>query len=146
MKNIVIYTQSGSSQLESGLGQLEDCLVKIADPAEIKKIETSEVDLAVLDNTHEVNRDILIRNKIAVPLLIAAENVYTDVTVRAEAYDYILLPQKPGELAVRAANLLKIKQLKDEFNVVTTTDELTGLYNRTYLNNRLEDMFCYKAL
>jgi len=139
MKNIVIYTQSGSSQLESGLGQLEDCLVKIADPAEIKKIETSEVDLAVLDNTHEVNRDILIRNKIAVPLLIAAENVYTDVTVRAEAYDYILLPQKPGELAVRAANLLKIKQLKDEFNVVTTTDELTGLYNRTYLHNRLEE-------
>ena len=34
--------------------------------------------------------------------------------------------------------MLKIKEYKDKINKVSTTDELTGLHNRKYLQERLD--------
>lgn len=138
MKNIVIYTKQGTSQIDALLKNQEEYNIQLKSPDDLKEAESLNLDLIVLDNQTAVNKDILVRNKIPAPLLIVSEEVYTDVTVRAEAFDYILTPIKPEELNVRVANLLKIKHLKDEIGRVSTTDELTGLHNRAYLHQRLD--------
>ena len=50
----------------------------------------------------------------------------------------IKTPIDNEELVIRAKSLLKIKDLRDKLNQVSTTDELTGLHNRRYLHERLE--------
>lgn len=138
MKNIIIYNQDQKSKIASLLQNIENYSIQILDNQEIKKIDSLAPDLVILENSSEVTKDILMRNKISAPLLIAGEEILAGISIRAEAYDYILTPVKADELMIRVANLLKIKQLKDDIKVVSTTDELTGLYNRTYLHQRLE--------
>ena len=138
MKNIIIYNQEGKSEIEAQLKGTEDYSIEMLDPQEIKKLEDLNPDLVVLENPEEVTKDVLMRNKIPVPLLIVSDQILSGVTVRAEAYDYILKPLNKDELPVRIANLLKVKQLRDDIKIVSTTDELTGLYNRAYLHQRLE--------
>ena len=55
-----------------------------------------------------------------------------------EAFDFINQPVNPDELTIRANALLKIKELRDTLGIATTTDELTGLHNRKYLQERLD--------
>ncbi|OGH97042.1 MAG: hypothetical protein A2287_10930 [Candidatus Melainabacteria bacterium RIFOXYA12_FULL_32_12] len=135
MKNIVIYNEKGSSEIAEQLKSIEDYSVQILAPQEIKQVESLDPDLVVLENSEEVTKDILIRNKIPAPLLIVSDKVLNDISVRTEAHDFLLTNE---ELKVRVANLLKIKQLKEDIKIVATTDDLTGLYNRTYLHQRLE--------
>lgn len=138
-KNIIIYNQDKKSKLESQILKGENYSVQVKLPEEIKNMESLSPDLIILDNSAQVTEDILIRNKISVPLLIVNDNVFENIMVRAENYDYILNPVNNAELMVRIANLLKIKALKDDIKKVATTDELTGLYNRTCLHLRLEE-------
>ncbi len=139
MKNIIIYNKDKKSKLESQILKGEDYSVQVKLPDEIKNAESLSPDLIILDNPDKVNEDILVRNKISTPLLIVSDKVLENIMVRAEAYDYILNPVDYSELMVRVANLLKIKDLKDQIGMVSTTDELTGLYNRTCLHQRLEE-------
>ena len=139
MKNIVIYNQDKKSKLESQILKGEDYSVQVKLPDEIKNAEALNPDLIILDNPDKVNEDILVRNKIAAPLLIVSDKILENIVVRAEAYDYILNPINNAELMVRIANLLKVKELKDQVGLVSTTDELTGLYNRSCLHQRLEE-------
>ncbi len=138
-KNIIIYNQDKKSKLESQILKGDNYSVQVLLPDEIKNIETADPDLVILDNSSQVNEDILIRNKISPPLLIVSDDVFENIMIRAETYDYILNPVNYPELMVRIANLLKIKELRDQNRVVATTDELTGLYNRTCLHQRLEE-------
>lgn len=138
MKNIIIYNKDKISGIEAQLSSIEDYTVQVINTDEIKEAESLNPDLIILENPVEVTKDILIRNKIPAPLLIISDQVFNDVSVRAEAFDYILTPVKNDEMMVRVANMLKIKHLKDEIKIVSTTDELTGLHNRTYLHQRLE--------
>ena len=39
---------------------------------------------------------------------------------------------------MRLRNLSRVKELREKISLVTTTDELTGLHNRRYLQERLE--------
>jgi len=139
MKNIVIYNQDKKSKLESQILKGEDYSVQIKIPDEIKNADSLNHDLIILDNPDSVNEDILVRNKFSSTVLIVNDKVLENVMVRAEAYDYILNPVDNAELMVRIANLLKIKELKESVKLVSTTDELTGLYNRTCLHQRLEE-------
>jgi len=139
MKNIIIYNKDKKSKLESQILKGEDYSVQVKLPDEIKDAESLSPDLIILDNPDSVNQDLLVRNKISAPLLIVSDKVFEDVMVRAEAYDYILNPIDYAELMVRIANLLKIRELKEQIRLVSTTDELTGLYNRSCLHQRLEE-------
>ncbi len=65
--------------------------------------------MIILDDKPTVVEDVLVRNKIPVPLLIVADKVL-EIMVRAEAYDYILNPVDNTELMIRVANMLKIKE------------------------------------
>ncbi len=139
MKNIIIYNQEKKSKLESQILKGEHYSVQVKLPDEIKNAETLNPDLIILDNPAEINEDILVRNKITTPVLIVSDKIFENIMVRAEAYDYILNPVNYSELMVRIANLLKIRELKEQISLVSTTDELTGLYNRSCLHQRLEE-------
>ena len=83
-------------------------------------------------------KNLLMTKKFTTPILIKSDDILDLTTVHAEAYDYILNPINNKELNVRIQNLIKVKDLRENMNLVTTTDELTGLFNRKYLHQRLE--------
>jgi diguanylate cyclase (GGDEF)-like protein len=138
MANIIICSNNNASIAEQHLKNNTEYSIRIISADKIKEAEEFKPDLIILENNEEVSKDILVRNKIPAPLLIITDQVYTDITVRAEAYDYIINPVNPLELQTRVSNMLKISHLKNEIERVSTTDELTGLYNRRYINQRLE--------
>jgi two-component system cell cycle response regulator len=79
--------------------------------------------------------------------------VKTDPASRVEglkigADDYVSKPFEEGELLARIGGMLRIKMLYDEMlraratlERVSVHDELTGLFNYRYLNNRLSEEF-----
>jgi diguanylate cyclase (GGDEF)-like protein len=54
------------------------------------------------------------------------------------AIDYVTKPFDPVELRARVRSGLRIKSLQDQLLALARIDELTGLWNRAYLNSRLE--------
>lgn len=53
------------------------------------------------------------------------------------AIDYVTKPFDPVELRARVRSGLRIKSLQDQLLALARIDELTGLWNRAYLNSRL---------
>lgn len=137
MKNIIIYSENGTSSLEAILKDNDDYSVRVKPIQEIKEMDTFSPNVVILDVSEESAKNALATTKFKVPLLITSNKVF-DCVVRADGYDYIINPVNPIELKVRVAALLKINELKEEVKLVSTTDELTGLYNRKYLHERLD--------
>ena len=75
--------------------------------------------------------------KFKAPVLFVGE-VFKGTTVRAYTYDMIKTPVDNDELLIRVKSMLKIRDLREKLLQVSTTDELTGLHNRKYLQERLE--------
>lgn len=138
MKNIIIYTKGANSDLESYLSQNDDYSVRTKKAEEIKEHADLNPALVVIDMPKDDAQNALMTTKFSCPVLIKSDNVLDLTFVRAEAFDYILTPINNKELDIRVKNLIKVKELKDSINVVSTTDELTGLFNRKYLHQRLE--------
>ncbi len=136
MDNIIIYTDMPLVSYESVLADIDEVSVRVVKGAEFKDFATLNPSLIIID---EVNgfKDVLMTNKLPCPILFVG-NIFTDITVRAEGYDFISKPVNNTELLIRVKALLKIKQYKDKIERVSTTDELTGLHNRKYLQERLE--------
>jgi two-component system cell cycle response regulator len=68
--------------------------------------------------------------------------------LRLGADDYVCKPFDERELLARVSNLVKVKQLHDEvmeardqLERLAIRDELTGLYNHRYVQQRLDDEF-----
>lgn len=70
--------------------------------------------------------------------MIVAQRFIDELILRGDSYDFVTEPVDEKELALRVKNLLKIKELKETIDTVSTTDALTGLHNRKYLHERLE--------
>lgn len=138
MQNIIIYTENSTSGLELILSENSDYSVRIKPVAEIKESEMLNPSLILLDCPAETIKNVVSTNKFNSPVLLVADNVLDISLVRAESYDYILKPINEKELKVRVNALLKTHELKHSIATVTKTDELTGLYNRKYLHERLE--------
>ena len=136
MDNIIIYTDMPLVSYESVLADIDEVSVRVVKGAEFKDFATLNPSLIIID---EVNgfKDVLMTNKLPCPILFVG-NIFTDITVRAEGYDFISKPVNNTELLIRVKALLKIKQYKDKIERVSTTDDLTGLHNRKYLQERLE--------
>jgi diguanylate cyclase (GGDEF)-like protein len=103
----------------------------------MKEYAVLNPSLMIVENI-DVAKDALMTNKFPCPILFFGPT-RKDVTVRAEGYDFIKDPNETDELLVRARALLKIKEYKDKIERVSTTDDLTGLHNRKYLQERLEE-------
>ncbi len=136
MRNIIVYTDKSSSNLADILAKIDETNVRIEDAEKLKEYETLNPALVVVESVPNV-KDVLMVTKFKVPVLFIGKT-FEGTTVRAVAYDYVSTPVDSSELTIRANTLLKIRDLREKLKIVSTTDELTGLHNRKYLNERLE--------
>ncbi|MCI1274302.1 MAG: GGDEF domain-containing protein [Clostridiaceae bacterium] len=136
MRNIVVYTDKKDSALADVLTNIEDSNVRIEDAEKLKDYETLNPGLIVIENVPNI-KDVLMVTKFKSPVLFIGE-VFKGTTVRAVNFDYIKTPIDNLELTIRANSLLKYKDMRDKLKILSTTDELTGLHNRKYLQERLE--------
>ncbi len=136
MRNIVVYTDKNSSFLADVLAKIDETNVRIESAEKLREYETLNPAMLVIESVPDI-KDVLMTTKFKVPVLFIGE-VFKGTTVRSIAFDFIKGPVDSDELLIRANCLLKIRDLREKLKVVSTTDELTGLYNRKYLNERLE--------
>lgn len=137
MNNIVIYSTKPMPELEAILADIEDSEVRTIDINQMKDYAVLDPSLMIVEDI-DLAKDALMTNKFPCPILFIGAT-RRDVTVRAEGYDFIIEPSSKNELIVRVNALLRIKQIKDKLERVSTTDDLTGLHNRKYLQERLEE-------
>lgn len=136
MKNIIIYTDKKSSAIADVVSNIEDSNVRLEDAANIKDYETLNPGVIIVESVPNI-KDVLMVTKFKFPILFIGET-FKGATVRAVAFDYVKTPVDNQELVVRVKNMLKIKELRDKLKTLSTTDELTGLHNRKYLLERME--------
>ena len=139
MRNVIIYTTKQQSDIKDTLEHLDnieevDIRVELSD--DLKEYELLNPSLLIIEDVPNL-KDILMTTKFKVPVLFVGD-VINDVTIRAMSYDYIQKPINKDILVVRIKSLLKIKEYHDKINEVSTTDEVTGLHNRKYLQERLD--------
>ncbi|MBO6271167.1 GGDEF domain-containing protein [bacterium] len=135
MTNIVIYSKNKSTELLSILSEIDEVSVRVEDGSIMREYSMLNPALIVVESVDNLS-DVLMTTKFSCPILFVGDRFNT--IVRAEGYDFISAPVNKDELLVRAKALLKISYYKDRMNEVSTTDELTGLHNRKYLQEALE--------
>ena len=137
MRNVIIYTEKGNSNV-AGLIENDEVNVRIENIENIKDYTTLNPSVIILEVPEQKVKDVAMVTKFNHPLLIVNDKIITDTTIRALAYDYVFTPINKDELNLRVKNMIKIREMKDSIRLISTTDELTGLHNRKYLQERLE--------
>ena len=137
MSNIVIYSTKPMPELQAKLMEIDEAEVRVVSIEKMKDYAVINPSLMIVENI-DLAKDALMTNKFPCPILFFGPT-RRDVTVRAEGFDFINDPANTDELIVRVNALLRIKALKDKLERVSTTDDLTGLHNRKYLQERLEE-------
>ena len=137
MNNIVIYLSKPMPELEALLFDADDADVRTVDINQMKDYAVINPSLMIVENI-DAAQDALMTNKFPCPILFMGK-ARRDFTVRAEGFDFIENINNKDELIVRVNALLRIKAIKDKLERVSTTDDLTGLHNRKYLQERLEE-------
>ena len=136
MKNVIIYTDKNSSSIADVLSSIEDVNIRLENADKLKDYETLNPGVIIVENVPDI-KDVLMVTKFKYPIIFIGE-VFKGCTVRAVAFDYVKTPLDNQELVVRVKNMLKIKELRDKLKTLSTTDELTGLHNRKYLLERMD--------
>lgn len=138
MNNLIIYTDGKVSVMEELAKKHTECDVRVKNIDEIKEAEMLNPAVLIIDIPMDKLKELSMVMKFPAPVLVLSDSVPENVTVRAEAFDYIVKPVNEYEFSVKIKNLLKIKELKDKIENISTTDDLTGLHNRKFLIERLE--------
>ena len=136
--NIVVYSENGDSELAK--------LINIDDETELREFKLNELEnykqynpgVLILDMDTEKVREFCAVRKLECSVLIPVDEIPESLIVRALSYDYIKKPINKTELNIRIKALLKTYETKKELVKSAICDELTGLYNRKYLNHRLD--------
>ncbi|MBR1618881.1 GGDEF domain-containing protein [bacterium] len=136
MKNIVIYSTKKSSEFAEIVASIEDADVRIEDAGKLADYESLNPGVVVIEDVPNI-KDVLMVTKFKAPILFVGET-FKGATVRAVAFDYVKTPLDKQEVLIRTKNMLKIKELREKMKTLSTTDELTGLHNRKYLLERME--------
>lgn len=136
MKNIVIYSTKKTSEFADIVAGIEEADVRIEDAKNLKDYEALNPGVIVVEDVPDI-KDVLMVTKFKSPLLFIGES-FKGSTVRAVAFDFVKTPLDKQEVLIRTKNMLKIKELRDKMKTLSTTDELTGLHNRKYLLERME--------
>lgn len=136
MKNVIIYTDRNSSSIADVISSIEDINIRLENADNLKDYETLNPGVIIIESVPNI-KDVLMVTKFKYPVLFIGES-FKGSTVRAVAFDYIKTPLDNQELVVRVKNMLKIKELREKLRTLATTDELTGLHNRKYLLERME--------
>ncbi len=138
MNNIVIYTEGAVSTVKNICESLPDTVAEVKNIDELVDLDVINTSCIILEISQEKLKEISMVSKFPLPVLYVADEAPENITVRAEAYDYVVQPVNKFELGLRLKNLIKIKELKIKIENIAATDELTGLHNRKYLLERLE--------
>jgi diguanylate cyclase (GGDEF)-like protein len=138
MSNLIIYTDTNNTELKNLCENATDLEVIVKSSDEIKDIDTVNAEVAVIDIPLDKLKELSMVMKFPLPVLVIADETPNSITIRGEAFDYIISPISEYELSTRLKNLIKIKDLKDKISNISTTDELTGLHNRKFLLERLD--------
>lgn len=136
MRNVIIYTDKKSSAIADIIANIEDTNVRLENADNLKDYETLNPGVIIIESVPNI-KDVLMVTKFKYPILFIGET-FKGATVRAVAFDYIKTPVDNQELVIRVKNMLKIKELRDKLKTLSTTDELTGLHNRKYLLERMD--------
>lgn len=136
MKNVIIYTDKNNSSIADIISSIDDVNIRLENADNLKDYESLNPGVVIIENVPNI-KDVLMVTKFKYPVLFIGE-VFKGCTVRAVAFDYIKTPVDNQELVVRVKNMLKIKELRDKLKTLSTTDELTGLHNRKYLLERMD--------
>lgn len=136
MTNIIIYSENKESKIKDLLADLDDVDVRVESPEEMRDFAILNPALIIPENVQNLS-NVLMTTKFTCPLLFLGE-LPENTIVRAEGYDFIKEPITKKELEIRVKALLRISYYKNRMNEVSTTDELTGLHNRKYLQEQLE--------
>lgn len=123
--------------LQAKLAELDDTDIRAIAIEQLNEYKVLNPSLIIIENIEDAV-DALMTNKFSCPILFIGP-ARRDITVRAEGFDFIQDINNTDELIVRVNALLKIKSNKDKLETVSTTDDLTGLHNRKYLQERLEE-------
>ena len=138
MSNLIIFSEGNSQLIEDVAKKYTDLEVRTLDINELTNAEMYNPAVMILNVSMEKLKDISMVTKFSVPVLTVVDEIPENVTVRGEAFDYIVNPVNEYEFSVKIKNLIKIKELRDKISNISTTDELTGLHNRKFLIERLE--------
>ncbi len=138
MSNLIVYTENSSSDISGLIKKATDANITVKPAEEIKNLENENADIIVIDMNLQDLKDISMIMKFTIPALVIADKSPEGLAIRGEMFDYIVKPVNEYELSLRIKNLLKIKELKEKIENITTTDDLTGLHNRKYMLERLE--------
>ena len=136
MKNVIIYTDKNNSSIADTISSIDDVNIRLENADNLKDYESLNPGVVIIESVPNI-KDVLMVTKFKYPVLFIDE-VFKGCTVRAVAFDYIKTPVDNQELVVRVKNMLKIKELRDKLKTLSTTDELTGLHNRKYLLERMD--------
>ena len=136
--NIILFSDNGSSKIVD--------MIKTDDEIQVRRFGLDELDnykqynpaLIVFDCNIEKVKEFCMVRKLEAVVLVIADKIPENLTVRALSYDFILKPIDAVELNIRISALLKTWEIKKNLLRTAVCDELTGLYNRKYLNKRLE--------
>lgn len=138
MRNVIIFSDKPSSEIQFVLKDCEDYDIRVKSINELREAEKYNPSVIILDIPEEKLREISMVIKLPVPTLLYSDVIYQDLKLRGDIYDYIFKPAKEDELKIRLRNFAKVKELREKVLKVSTTDELTGLHNRKFLQERLD--------
>lgn len=138
MSSVIIYTDEKNTLLKDFCERAADIDVYVKSTSEIKNMAEENASAAVIDMPLNRLKELSMVMKFPLPVLVICSETPENITIRGEAYDFIITPPSRYEITVRLRNLLKIKELKDKIGSIASIDELTGLYNRRYLLERLD--------
>ncbi len=139
MNNLIIFSQSNSQQLTDLAKKYTKYDIKTLDNIELPHIEQYNPSVAIINISYEKLKELSMVMKFPTCVLFVTDKIPVDINIRAEAYDYILKPINEFDFSVKVNNLTKISELKEKISNISTTDDLTGLHNRKYLLERLEE-------
>lgn len=136
--NVIIYSDNTKDNLEEILMMSGDYMVRHFSVNDIQNYKEVNPTVMIFDMPIDKVKEVCAITKFDAGLLIVTDEIPEDLTVRAEAFDYIKRPINHTELTTRINSLGKVMKYKTSLKTITITDELTGLYNRKYLHSRLD--------
>ena len=136
--NIIVYARDGKSTLAEAMSNLDDFDVRVFSDDNILGYKELNPAVVILDTSIDKIKQVTEVTKFETSLLCVVDEIPANMTIRAEAYDFIKRPVNETELAVRVKAMSKIIRYRNIAKKISMTDELTGLYNRKYLHHRLE--------
>ena len=129
--NIIFYSQNGSSEYaQMMIDKNEDFVIREFKFDEVKNYKEVNPGVLIMDAPINKIKDVCMVTKFETSVLIIADEIPSDLTVRADSYDFITRPVNEFELTTRIEALAKTSKYRITLKKQSVTDALTGLHKR----------------